>query len=103
MAKFWLCLATAAVCGFALAGCEDNPDQFYKKAPPGAGDKWNNGNSSAVYDPDARNGFNDNFNTSSKDELCAGPVKHKVWADMVTKAIIPPSSFGGLDLRGGDN
>jgi hypothetical protein len=102
MAKFWLCVAAAAACAAAVVGCEDNPDQFYKKAPPGAGDKWNDTNTAGTYDPNARNGFNDTFNTSSKDELCPGPVKHKVWADAVTRPIVPPKDFGGLDLRGGD-
>ena len=102
MAKFWLSIAAVA-CGFALVGCEDNPDQFYKQAPPGAGSKWNNGNTPPVYDSNARNAFTDNFNTSSLDEACSGPVKHARWADMVNKPVIPPKSFGGLDLRGGDS
>jgi hypothetical protein len=103
MAKFWLCLASAAFCCIGVAACEDNPDQFYKKAPAGAGDRWNNGNTPPVYDNGAKNGFTDQFNTSSKDEACSGSVKHQRWAELVTKDIIPPKLFGGLDLRGGEN
>src|SRR5262245_21710624 len=102
MAKYWLFLA-AAVCGLAMPGCEDNPDQFYKKAPAGAGDKWNNGETPGIYDPHARNGFKDSFNATSKQELCSGPVKQQVWAKMVNEPIKPPRGIAGLDLAGGDS
>lgn len=95
-------LILAAVSCWALAGCEDNPDQFYKRAAAGSGDRWNNGQTPAVYDPNARNSFTDSYNGSSKQELCSGAVKQKVWADMVKQDIKPPRNIAGLDLAGKD-
>lgn len=101
-----LSLFAIAAGAFALAGCEDNPDQFFKVAPKGAGQLWNDGKT-APYSDAARNSFNDNFNQVSKDELCAGPVKHDVWSKMVNQPIIPSSTHGmtmaGINLAGGDS
>ena len=100
--SFWLCLAAAIACGVSLSGCEDNPDQFYKQAPAGAGDRWNDGQTNPYADPHARNGFTENFNSTTKQEICSGPVKQKRWAEMVKAPIKPPRFIGGLDLAGGD-
>src|ERR1700749_2160475 len=88
-----LSLFALAAGTFALTGCEDNPDQFFKTAPKGAGQLWNDGQT-APYSDAARNSFNDNFNQASKDELCAAPVKHDVWSKMVNQPIIPSSTHG---------
>lgn len=103
MTKFWPLFAFAAFGLCFVPACEDNPDGFYKKAPAGAGERWNNGESAPIYDPTARNGFNDNFNTSSKQELCSGPIKKDRWSKMVTTDIVPLRNIGGLDLAGGDS
>ena len=102
MAKSWLLTVAGLVC-FATTGCEDNPDGFYKQAPKGAGDQWNGGYEVPAYDPYASNGFRDNFNATSKQELCSGPVKQKRWAEMVNEPIRPPRMIAGLDLAGGDH
>lgn len=87
----------------ALAACEDNPDQFFKTAPKGAGQIWNNGNSKPYSDA-ARNSFDDNFNNVSKDSLCSAPQKHDVWSRMVNEKIVPSSAHGitvgGINLSG---
>ncbi len=101
MTKHQLFLVAAASC-VALAACEDNPDQFYSRAPAGAADRWNDGKTAPVYDPNARNDFTDNFNATSKQELCSGPVKQKVWAKMVNTPITPLRNIAGLDLAGGE-
>src|SRR4051812_39005904 len=101
MVKNWLIFA-AAVCAFGVPACEDNPDGFYKKAPDGAGDRWNNGQTPSVYDPNAKNGFLDNYNATSKQELCSGPVKQQRWAKMMNEKIIPPRMIAGVDLAGSD-
>src|SRR5688500_1422077 len=99
MSKLWVYFA-ATVCAFALPACEDNPDQIYKKAPPGAQNRWNDGKTPPVWDP-ARNGFFDSFNSTTKQELCPGPVKQKKWAQMINEPVIPPVKIAGLDLSGG--
>jgi hypothetical protein len=100
MAKSWLLTVAGLVC-VATTGCEDNPDGFYKKAGPHQ-DLANGGYEAPVNDPYVRNGFKDNFNATSKQELCSGPVKQKRWAAMVNEPIRPPRMIAGLDLAGSD-
>ena len=54
------------------------------------------------WDP-AKNAFTDNFNATSRQELCSGPVKHQRWAKMVNEPIMPPRKIAGIDLAGGDD
>lgn len=105
MAKHRLLLGLAAltVSVSAVVGCEDNPDGLYKKAPAGAGDRWNNGRTPAIFDPNAINGLSDSFNSSSRQELCSGAEKAERWKAMVRKPIIPPRKIAGIDLAGGDD
>jgi hypothetical protein len=87
----------------AAIGCEDNPDGFYKRAPAGAGNRWNNGKTPPTYDPNAKNQFTDSFNSSSKQDLCSGAEKHERWGKMVRQPLIPPRMIAGIDLAGGDD
>lgn len=97
-------LSVVVLCGLtaSLSGCEDNPDQTFKKAPAGAGDLWNDGKTPATYDRQARNTFADSFNAASKQEICSGPVKAARWSEMVNQPVKPPRLFAGLDLAGGE-
>lgn len=100
MRKIWLSfLATSC---FAVSGCEDGPVQIYNKAPEGAGDRWNDGKTGGVADDGAKNGFGDDFNGTSRQELCSGAQKAERWAEMVKQPLIPPRHLGGLDVAGGD-
>jgi hypothetical protein len=103
MMRKTLLFLVAATLGTTATGCEDNPDQFYKRAPAGAGDRWNNGKTPPTYDRDAKNGFTDQFNSSSKQDLCSGAEKHDRWAKMVREPLIPPRKLAGIDLAGGDD
>jgi hypothetical protein len=103
MMRKTLLFLVAATLGTTATGCEDNPDQFYKRAPAGAGDRWNNGKTPPTYDRDAKNGFTDQFNSSSKQDLCSGAEKHDRWAKMVREPIVPPRKLAGIDLAGGDD
>jgi len=103
MMRKTLLILAAATLGAAATGCEDNPDQFYKRAPAGAGDRWNNGKTPPTYDRDAKNGFTDQFNSSSRQDLCSGAEKHERWAKMVREDIVPPRKIAGIDLAGGDD
>jgi hypothetical protein len=100
MRKIWICLAAGSA--LAFSGCEDGPDQLYGQAPPGAGDRWNDGEQPPTWDDGAKNGFGDDFNGTSKQELCSGPQKQKAWAQMVNEPLVPPRMLGGLDVAGGD-
>ena len=48
MRKIWICLAAGSA--LAFSGCEDGPDQLYGQAPPGAGDRWNDGEQPPTWD-----------------------------------------------------
>ncbi len=97
MRKSWICLAGAI--GLAAFGCEDGPGQIYEPSPDNA--KWNDGENSPIAD-NGKNGFNDEFNGTSKQELCTGPQKQKAWGEMVKQPLIPPRMLAGLDVAGGD-
>jgi hypothetical protein len=102
MGSFMKRYLVAVVAGaFALAGCEDGPNQTFNPSPAGAGNIWNNGNTvgNAGY---ASQGFTGGGATgTNRNEICDAQKKHGVWADMVKKPIHPPSVGGGLDIAGG--
>lgn len=100
MRTIWMCLL-ATFC-LTVSGCEDGPNQIYKKHPPGAGDRWNDGETGATWDEGARNGFGDDFNGTSRQEICSGAQKQKAWSQMVNEPLVPPRFIGGLDVAGGD-
>jgi hypothetical protein len=96
-------LVAAASAAFALAGCEDGPNQNFNPSPAGAGGIWNNGNSPGNANSGKQN-YTDNGSTgTNRNEICDVDKKHKVWAEMVKKPIHPPSVGGGLDVAGGPN
>lgn len=90
-------LAGIAV-GF-LAGCEDGPTQTYKPAPDGAGNAWNDGNSSPSTDP-SQQGFTGTLGGTNAIELCDAPTKKKVWSKAFSSPITPPVGGGNLVLSG---
>ena len=94
--------ALTLLSSLALVACEDGPSQVYAPSPNGAGGVWNNGVGDAAVD-DAHQGFDNQGGGTNKVELCNGDKKHKVWADLVTKPVMPPSKAAGLDLSGGDS
>jgi hypothetical protein len=87
---------------WALAGCEDGPNQSYSPAPNGAANNWNNSNTPGFTDP-SKQGYTGVESTgATKNEICTAPEKQKRWAAMVQEPIIPPHGGGGIDLAGGD-
>jgi hypothetical protein len=96
MRKIWI---LAGALGFVVSGCEDGPGQIYEPSPENA--KWNDGENGGAAD-NAKNGFGDDFNATSKQELCSAPQKQKAWAEMVKQPLVPPRMLGGLDVAGGD-
>lgn len=99
MRKIWMSLVATSC---LVSGCEDGPNQIYNKSPNGAGDRWNDGKTGGVWDDRAKNGFDDEYNGTSRQELCSGPQKQKAWAEMVNQPLVPPRMLGGLDVAGGD-
>lgn len=100
MRKIWFSVVT--LCGLAISGCEDGPDQIYDPAAAGAGGRWNDGENPPTWDEGAKNGYGDSYDGTSKQELCSGPQKQKAWADMVNQPLKPPRMLAGIDVAGGD-
>jgi hypothetical protein len=95
-------IALTLVAPWALAGCEDGPDQPYHPAPDNAANNWNNSNTPGFSDP-AHQGFKGGGSTgTNKQELCTAPEKAKRWALMVKEPLVPPHGGGGIDLAGAD-
>jgi hypothetical protein len=86
---------------FALAGCEDGPNQTFSPSPAGAGDTWNNGGTVGNAGYASQNFLGGGATGTNRNEICDAQKKHSVWADMVKKTIHPPSVGGGLDIAGG--
>ena len=83
---------------FAVAGCEDGPDQTFS---PATGSAWNSGGTQAAAD-DAGTPLDGGFGGSNKQQICSGQELQAQWSGMVQDPIMPPRFMGGLDLAGGD-
>lgn len=87
---------------WALAGCEDGPNQTYSPPPNGAANNWNNSGTPGHTDP-AKQGYTGiESSGTNMNDMCTAPEKAKRWAQMVQEPIIPPHGGGGIDLAGGD-
>jgi hypothetical protein len=91
----------AALAAFAALGCEDGPAQLFTQAPPGAGDKWNNGNTAPAA-VDGGQSFDAGYPRAGKTVLCSDDVKRKRWAWMLTQPIKPPRFYAGIDMAKDD-
>ena len=85
---------------FALAACEDGPNQPFNPSPPNAGDNWNNGHTPPSVD-DAGQPYQNTVGGTNKQEICTGDKKAMVWANMVLQPIVPPTTAAGIDMTGG--
>ena len=95
-----LCVIPAVVAGSAfLAGCEDGPNQTYT---PATGTLFNQGNIDAGVSDPVTVPIDGGYNSQSVLTICPPDLKRRRWAKMDTEPIIPPASFAGIDLRGGD-
>ena len=95
-------LLVAVVAGsFALAGCEDGPNQTFNPSPAGAGSNWNNGNTVGNANSATQSFAGATSTGTNLNEICDAQKKHTVWANMVKQPVHPPSVGGGIDIAGG--
>ena len=88
---------------FALAGCEDGPDQPFQSAPANAANQWNNSNNKGYSDPSKQGFTNDGGSTgTNKQEICTGEQKAKRWKEIMPLPLTPMKGGADIDMTGGD-
>lgn len=95
-------LALLGAPALLTAGCEDGPTQTFTPPPAGAAGNWNNGNTPGFADPGVDAGFVTPNTGQTRIEICPGPMKHAVWAEMLQKPILPPTTVAGINMAGLD-
>src|SRR5262249_39996310 len=84
-----------------LAACEDGPAQTYSPAPPGAANKWNDGQTPGTVDNSQQN-FGQQGGGTNQLEICNAPTKAATWKKLVQQPLKPPRYIGLIDMAGGD-
>jgi len=82
---------------FALAGCEDGPNQTFS---PAKGNLFNNGDTPAATDNAGTSFDPKQFGGTSKTEVCSGAELQDQWDRMVHQPIAPPYQMAGVDISG---
>ena len=88
----------AAPAAFAIAGCEDGPNQPYGPAPPGAGG-WNNGGGS--WNDPGMQGFTSGGGGTNAVNICTAAQQQVQWSKAFTAPLTPPFGAAGIDLSAG--
>jgi len=97
-----LCVKLALFVAVVLVGCEDGPNQTYKVAPSGAGQQWNDGNTSPTVATNATQTTDARYPTAGKTTICSTDLKRERWGWMLNQPIIPPRFYAGLDMAKDD-
>ena len=91
-----IALVVAAPAAFAIAGCEDGPNQPYGPAPNGAGSIWNNGG--GVTNDPGMQGFNAGGGGTNAVNICTAAQQQAQWSMAFQAPLIPPFGAAGIDL-----